>query len=82
MRQAQLLSAAVVHRCPALVSLVIVLNSDFTDVEWGAADRSALGRQRPLSSKGRRTISKQSPIGCLGRLSPHLARKGLHLRRG
>ena len=62
--------------------LVIVLNSDFTDVEWGAADRSALGRQRPLSSKGRRTISKQSPNGCPGRLSPHLARKGHHLRRG
>ena len=75
-------AASPAHRLSALVSLVIVLNSDFTDVEWGAADRSALGRQRPLSSKGRRTISKQSPNGCLGRLSPHLARKGLHLRRG
>ena len=56
--------------------LVKFPNGDFTHVEWGAADRSAPGRQRPLSSKGRRTISKQSPNGCPGRVSPHLARKG------
>ena len=57
-------------------NLVIVLNSDFTDVEWGAADRSALGRQRPLSSKGRRTISKQSPNGCLGLIEPASCKEG------
>ena len=56
--------------------LEAVPNSDFTEVEWGAADRSALGHQRPLSSMGRRTIPKQSPNGCPGRLSPHRARKG------
>ena len=58
--------------------LVAGPNSDFTEVEWGAADRSALGHQRPLSSKGRRTVSKQSPNGCPGRLSPHRARNGQH----
>ena len=47
--------------------LEAVPNSDFTEVEWGVADRSALGHQRPLSSMGRRTIPKQSPNGCPGR---------------
>ena len=63
-----------VSRRPCI--LVTFPKSDFTYVEWGATDRSAPGRQRPLSSKGRRTIPKQTPNGCLGRLSPHLARKG------
>ena len=34
-------AAPVVQYAAALVSLIVVLNSDFTDVEWGAADRSA-----------------------------------------
>ena len=50
--------------------LEIAPKSDFTDVEWGAADRSAPGRQRPLSSKGRRTISKQSPKQLPGLAKP------------
>ena len=56
--------------------LVVVPNSDFTEVEWGAADRPSLGHQRPLFSEGRRTIPKQSPNSCLGQTSPHRARKG------
>ncbi len=53
-----------------------VPNRDFTEVEWGAADRLTLGHQRPLFSEGRRTTPKQSPNSCLGQSSPHRARKG------
>ena len=47
----------------------VVPNGDFTDVEWDAVD------DPPLVIKDS-AISKQSPNGCPGRLSPHLARKG------
>ena len=42
----------------------------------GAADRLDIGRNRPSKSEGRRTLPKQSPNGCLGQLSPFLARPG------